>query len=134
LKEYNFIIALATDSYDFVANDVKENLKLDYAYANNLIFKDNICTGEVRILNSNHIKDEITNKIYSISKTHILKRLCDYHRIPINQSIAVGDGMVDCGMLMNAGMGIAIDASSNVNSYADYTINNLIDILRLIES
>jgi phosphoserine phosphatase len=134
LKEYNFIIALATDSYDFVANEVKAKLKFDYVYANNLIFKKNICTGEVKILNRDLIKDEITNKIYSISKMHILKKLCDHHGIPIKQSIAVGDGIVDCGMLTKAGIGVAIDASANVNSYADFATNNLMDILTIIKS
>ena len=133
LKKHGFIIALATDSYDIVANDVKERLRLDYAFANNLIFDGTICTGEVKIHNAEYVADEITNKYYSISKSCVLEQLCTSHKISLQDSIAVGDGMVDCGMLKKAGLGIAVYASEEVNTCADIATNNLMDILSYVD-
>jgi len=132
LKKHGFIIALATDSYDIVANAVKGRLSLDYSFANNLIFNDTICTGEVKIHNTEYVADEITSEFYSISKSCVLEQLCISHKISLQESIAVGDGMVDCGMLKKAGLGIAVYASKEVNRCANISTNNLMDILSYV--
>jgi phosphoserine phosphatase len=111
---------------------VKNRLDFDYAFANNLLFHDSLCTGEVILHNSALEKDEVTNKIYSISKSTILQRLCNKHRLSLQESIAVGDGIVDCGMLTVAGLGVAVFTYPDVQKCADISTNNIMDILTYI--
>jgi len=133
LREKEIILAIATDSYDLVANDVKKRLGFDFAFANNLLFHDSICTGEVVLHNSTKLMDETTNKIYSISKSTILKNLCKRHQINLDESIAVGDGLVDCGMLRISGLGVAVFTSDQVKRCANIATDDLLDILSYID-
>jgi phosphoserine phosphatase len=124
LKERSIITAIVTDSYQFIADDLKERLHFDYAFANTLIIKNRIVTGNI-ILNNK--KKEIChqNKIYSICKGMILTRLCDKLNIKNTEVIAVGDGVVDIGMIKKAGLGIAYKAPEHVQRYADVISDDL---------
>ncbi len=131
LREKDIITTIITDSYDFVAEDLMFRLHLDDFYANNLIIRDGIITGEVIIHNKNLLR-ECDNKIYSICKSKIIEDLCDKLGISLKQVIAVGDGIVDRCMLKKSGVGIAFNAPTIVQKSADYTTNDLRDILRFI--
>ncbi|MCK5261883.1 MAG: HAD-IB family phosphatase, partial [Thermoplasmatales archaeon] len=109
LKENSVTTAIATDSYQFIADDLKERLHFDYAFANNLIIKQNIVTGEL-VLNNNTKKMCHSGKIYSICKGLALDQLCDKLNIKNKEVIAIGDGIVDIGMIKKAGLGIAYKA------------------------
>jgi len=67
LKKKNIKIAIATDSYVFLAEDLKNRLKIDFAFANNLLTNNGTITGDIQICNKNLISD-ITGNIYSICK------------------------------------------------------------------
>jgi HAD superfamily phosphoserine phosphatase-like hydrolase len=125
LREHGFIMAVATDSYDIVANDVKKRLRFHHSFANTLLFHDDICTGDIKLHNINHIKDEVTQQIYSICKSCVVDTLSKNYNMPYNKIIAVGDGTVDCSMLQKAGLGIAAFASDYVNSHADIITSDL---------
>lgn len=131
IKEKDIKIALATDSYQLFSNDLKNRLKLDYAFGNKLILKKDIITGELIL---NNYKKKICNdgKIYSICKELILKNLCERLNIKNNQTIAVGDGIVDIGMIKKAGIGIAFNSSEYVQKNADIITNDLRVILDYI--
>ena len=131
LRNKDIITIIITDSYDFVAEDLMFRLHIDDFYANNLIIKDGIITGEVILHNGNLLR-ECDNKIYSICKSKIIEDLCDKLGISLRQVIAVGDGIVDRCMLKKAGIGIAFNAPTIVQKSADYTTNDLRDILRFI--
>lgn len=131
LKEKSVITAIATDSYQFIADDLKERLHFDYAFANNLIIKQNIVTGEL-ILNNNTKKMCHSGKIYSICKGLVLDQLCDMLNIKNTEVIAIGDGIVDIGMIKKAGLGIAYKAPEEVQKYADVKTNDLGVILEYI--
>lgn len=132
LKQKGCIIALATDSYDIVADDMKKRLGLDYAFANTLKFQGGICNGEVILHNKSYVVDDVTGRIYSIAKSSILEILAKENNIPLSECIAVGDGIVDCGMLTHAGLGIAVFASAAVKKCADIHTNDLREILRYV--
>ena len=132
LKEKKFIIAVATDSYQFFADDVKNRLGFDYAFANKLIIKDDIITGDLVINNNDLKKDFITNNVYSICKSAVLENLCNKYKIPLDEAIAVGDGRVDKGMIAKAGLGIAFNAHKDVNDVADVVTNDMKDLLEYI--
>lgn len=131
LKKNSITTAIATDSYQFIADDFKERLHFDYAFANNLIIKQNIVTGEL-ILNNNTKKICHSGKTYSICKGLVLDQLCDKLNIKNKEVIAIGDGIVDIGMIKKAGLGIAYKAPEEVQKYADVITNDLGVILDYI--
>jgi phosphoserine phosphatase len=132
LKEKNIITAIATDSYKFLADDLKKRLGIDYAFANNLKTNNNIITGDLEIHNKELFKDFISGRIYSICKSRILEQLCNDLNINLQESIAIGDGIVDIGMIKKAGLGIAINGSNEVRKYADIVIDDMKKILEYI--
>jgi len=131
LREKNIKTAIATDSYQFLADDLKQRLDIDYAYANNLLTNNDIITGELEIQNKNLLKD-FNGRIYSICKSNVLEQLCIDLGITVDEAIAVGDGRVDIGMIKKAGLGIAFNALDEVKSHADVVTNDLGIILRYI--
>lgn len=124
LKKRGIITAIATDSYQFLADELKEKLDIDYAFANNLIIDKGIITGELEINNVSLEKDFDGNNIYSICKGRVLEQLCQKHKISLEESIAVGDGIVDIGMIKKAGLGIAFNASEKVQKHANLVTND----------
>jgi len=131
LRKRHIKTAIATDSYQFLADDLKLRLNIDYAFANNLITNDGIITGELEIHNKDLFED-FNGRIYSICKSNVLEQLCADLGITVDESIAVGDGRVDIGMIKKAGLGIAFNALDEVKSHADIVTNDLEIILRYI--
>ena len=132
IKKRKIVTAIATDSYQFLADDLKYRLGFDYAFANNLIINEDIITGELEIRNKNLEKDFPSGRIYSICKSCVLEQLCNNLEISIGETIAVGDGIVDSGMIKKAGLGIAFNAPEYVSTHADIVTNDLSVILDYI--
>jgi glucosyl-3-phosphoglycerate synthase len=133
LRKRDMIIAIATDSYDVIAQDLQKKLNVDHVYANTLVIHDGIVTGDLLIHNKEKVIDEITHKIYSICKSCIVDVLAEKYAVSFEDIIAVGDGLVDCGMLQKAGLGFAIHASKEVKKYADVSIDDLRTIISYLE-
>ncbi len=131
LRKKQIKIAIATDSYQFLADDLKQRLNIDYAFANYLITNDDIISGELVIHNKNLLKD-FNGRIYSICKSNVLEKLCNDLGITVNEAIAVGDGKVDIGMIEKAGLGVAFNAPEEVQKYADIVTKDLKSILKYI--
>ena len=131
LKEKNIKTAVVTDSYQFIADDLKKRLDFDYAFANNLIIERDIVTGKL-IVNNSSLKRCDTGIIYSICKGLVLDQLCKMLNINPDEVIAIGDGVVDIGMIKKAGLGIAYNASEDVSKNADISTNDLAVILDYI--
>ena len=132
IKDKKIKTAIATDSYLFLADDLKNRLGFDYAFGNNLIIDNGIITGELEIHNKDLKQDLYSGKIYSICKSNVLVQLCKKLNINIEQSIAIGDGKVDIGMIKRAGLGIAINGASEVQQNADVAIKDMKKILDYI--
>ena len=132
LKSRNIITAIATDSYKFLADDLKGRLGIDYVFANNLIISNDIITGKLEIHNKELKRDFYNGKIYSICKSDVLDQLCNKLGIPVEESIAVGDGKVDISMLKKAGLGIAFNALEEVQKNANVVTNDMRTILKYI--
>lgn len=131
LKEKNIKTAVVTDSYQFVADDLKKRLHFDYAFANNLIIEQGIVTGKIIINNSSLNRCE-TGIMYSICKGFVLDQLCTMLNINPGEVVAVGDGVVDIGMIRKAGLGIAFNASEDVQKNADVITDDLTVLLDFI--
>lgn len=132
LKKRDVKTAIVTDSYQFAADDLKDRLDIDYAFANNLIIENGIVTGEVILHNEDLTEDFNGDKIYSICKSCVLEQLCKELDITREEVIAVGDGKIDIGMIKKAGLGIAYNAPEEVQKYADIVTNDLKIILEHI--
>jgi phosphoserine phosphatase len=132
LKKRDIKTAIATDSYIFLADDLKRRLGIDYVFGNNLIFNDKISTGELELHNKDLSIDNISGKIYSICKSCILEQLCIDIGISTDKAIAIGDGIVDKSMIKKAGLGIAFNTTDEVSMYADVVTNDLSVILEYI--
>jgi len=132
LKKKKITTAIATDSYQILADDLKHRLGIDYAFANKLITNDDIITGELKIHNRDLIEDICNRKIYSICKSCVLEQLCKDIKISLDEAVAIGDGIVDIGMIKKAGLGIAYNAPDEVKKYADVVTDDLRIILDYI--
>jgi len=132
LKDRDIITAIATDSYQLFADDLMRRLGIDYVFANKLIINKGIITGEVKIHNNNLCRNSLKNEIYSICKSCVLEKLCKKIEISRDQTIAVGDGIVDISMLKKAGLGIAFNAPEIVQKHANIVTNEMNDIVAYI--
>jgi phosphoserine phosphatase SerB len=131
LKEKQIKIALVTDGYQRFANDLKKRLGLNYAFANRLIIKDQLVTGD--FLFQNRILQRNSNgRIYSICKRCVLDFLCMTLDIAPSEVIAIGDSSVDIDMIEAAGLGIAYRAPEDVRCHADIATDDLRLILNYI--
>lgn len=62
----------------------------------------------------------------SSSKAAGLRRLCQYYRIPIEDTVAFGDSMNDCEIIREAGIGVAMgNATPELKATADYVTDDI---------
>jgi phosphoserine phosphatase SerB len=132
LHKRKIITAIASDSYQFAADDLKDRLGMNYAFANDLIIEEGIVTGDIAIRNSQLHEDVIDHQVYSNCKSDILEELCQSLHLSLEETIAVGDGIVDRGMLSRAGLGVAFHASEKVLKHADIMITRMRTLLDFI--
>lgn len=112
LKRLGFKTAVISGGFKFFTDRLKEELGLDYAYANQLEIIDGIVTGGV-----------VGPIIDGARKAQLLEEIAAGEGITLDQVIAIGDGANDLPMLGKAGLGIAFNAKARVREQADYHIN-----------
>lgn len=96
-----------------VIEPLLNELNIDYYRANKLEVKDGKLTGE------------ITGMIIDReAKAKALRDFADKEGVALAQTIAIGDGANDLGMLEIAGLGIAFNAKPAVRAAADSSINS----------
>ncbi len=134
LKKKGIKTAIISNSYDIGVDDLRKRLDIDYGFANKLIVNNGVITGEVIPHNENLKKRFPRCKIHSICKRDVLLSLCKRLGIKTDESMAVGDGSVDICMLKEAGLGVAIGKDEKVIKEADIWIENLIEILKYVNS
>jgi len=132
LKNKKIKTAIVTDSYQFLVNDLKERLGVDYAFGNELVTNGDTITGELIMHNKNLEGEFYTGKIYSICKSRVFDQLCKELHITEKEVIAIGDGRIDIGMIKKAGLGIAINPMEELKKNADIITDDLRAILDYI--
>lgn len=107
VKSLGYKVALISGGFSFFAEALKEKLDLDYAFANDLVIKDGVLTGEVEgtIINAQQ-------------KALLVKVISQQEKISLEQVVAIGDGANDLPMLSTAGLGIAFHAKDIVRREA----------------
>ncbi len=114
LRSYGYKTAILSGGFTYFGNYLKEELGMDYVYANQLEIKDGELTG-------NYIGEIVDGS----KKAEYLKEIAQKEGIDIAQTIAVGDGANDLPMLNLAGLGIAFHAKPKVQEDAQSAINSI---------
>ena len=112
LRRLGFVTAIVSGGFTQIVDPIRDQLGLDHAVANDLEIDDGRLTGRV--------VGEIVDRA---GKANALRSLARQAGIPINQTVAVGDGANDLDMLNAAGLGIAFNAKPVLRAAADATVN-----------
>jgi phosphoserine phosphatase len=123
LKKLGYRLAVISGGFRTVTQHVRNELGLDYDYANQLEVQDGILTGRT--------KGPIVN---AQRKADLLVTIAQKEGITLEQCVAIGDGSNDLPMLGTAGLGIAFNAKPAVQEAAKFRVNqrNLDSILYLL--
>ncbi len=114
LKGLGYKTAILSGGFTYFANNLKEQLGIDYVYANELEIVAGKVTGRVT-----------RQLVDGARKAELLLEIAKKENIQQQQVIAVGDGANDLPMLSKAGLGIAFRAKPLVKESAKHSISTL---------
>jgi phosphoserine phosphatase len=112
LKRMGFRLALISGGFTFFTDRLKRDLGFDYTYANELVVRGGVVTGEVQ-----------GDIIEMHRKGDILRELAAKEGLTTDEVVAVGDGANDQIMIKNAGLGIAFNAKEILKRAADGSLS-----------
>lgn len=112
LRMLGYKTAVVSGGFTFAANALKERLGLDYVYANHLEVSGGRLTGRV-----------LEPIVGPQRKADLLDAIAQGEGIALEQTIAIGDGANDLGMLDRAGLGIAFHAKPKLAQAADTSVS-----------
>ncbi|WP_444962076.1 phosphoserine phosphatase SerB [Nocardiopsis sp. M1B1] len=112
LKRLGYECGIVSGGFTQFTDVLVERLGLDYAAANTLEVVDGKLTGEL-------VGPIIDRK----GKATTLERFAAEAGVPLEQTVAVGDGANDLDMLQAAGLGVAFNAKPVVRQQADTSVN-----------
>lgn len=112
LRGLGFKTAVISGGFSVAAEVLRARLGLDYAFSNVLEVKEGKLTGRVQ--------EPIVGPQ---RKADLLDALAQREGIPLEQTIAVGDGANDLLMLEKAGLGIAFHAKARLKDAADTSLS-----------
>nr|WP_239523408.1 phosphoserine phosphatase SerB [Geodermatophilus normandii] len=112
LQRLGFRCGIVSGGFSQITDPLAASLGLDFAAANTLEVADGRLTGG--------LVGEIVDRP---GKARALARFADEHGIPLEQTVAVGDGANDLDMLNAAGLGIAFNAKPVVREQAHTALN-----------
>ena len=113
LHRLGFHCGLVSGGFRQVIDGLAHELELDFVRANTLEIVDGKLTGRV-----------IGEVVDRMGKARALRTFADQVGVPMEQTIAVGDGANDIDMLSVAGLGIAFNAKPALREVADATLNH----------
>jgi phosphoserine phosphatase len=112
LKRLGYKCGIVSGGFTAVIEPLAASLGIDYVAANRLEVADGKLTGRVL--------DPIIDRE---GKTEALRKFARAAGVPLSQTVAVGDGANDLGMIGAAGLGIAFNAKPTVQDAADTALN-----------
>ena len=112
LKRLGYTVAIVSGGFSAVTDRLAAELGLDHAVANDLEVVDGTITGRV-----------VGQIVDRAGKATVLRGIAAAERIPLEQTVAVGDGANDLDMLATAGLGIAFNAKPLVREQADTAVS-----------
>jgi phosphoserine phosphatase len=112
LKRLGYRFAIVSGGFSQLTDRLAADLGIDFARANELEIVDGRLTGRV--------VGEIVDRA---GKAEALRRFAEASGVPVNATIAIGDGANDLDMLNAAGLGIAFNAKPVVQEAAHAAVN-----------
>jgi len=112
LKRLGYKCGIVSGGFTVVIEPLAASLGIDYVAANRLEVADGKLTGRVL--------DPIIDRE---AKTEALRKFARAAGVPLSQTVAVGDGANDLGMIGAAGLGVAFNAKPLVQDAADTALN-----------
>ena len=106
-------VAVVSGGFENVIAPILEEVGVDYFKANLLEIKSGVLTGRI----SGAVVDRV-------AKARFLQELAAQLRLPLSQTVAVGDGANDLGMMEVAGLSIAFNAKPIVVQAATAAITD----------
>lgn len=116
LRRLGLRTALLTGGFDVPAEALRKRLSIDHMHSNVLEVRDGKLTG--------HVVGEVLD---AKGKARKLEEIAAREGIPLDQTVAVGDGANDLEMLGRAGLGIAFHAKPRVREAADTALNGSLE-------
>ena len=113
LRQQGYKTAVISGGFSFFTQKLKSRLGLDYHFANNLEMVNGKATG---CLQGTLVNPE--------EKAQLLINIAREEKIPLRQTVAIGDGANDIPMLNAAGLGIAYHAKEIVQNSAPHILNH----------
>ena len=112
LHRLGYTVAAVSGGFSAVIDRLSAELGLDHAVANTLEVEDGRLTGR--------LTGDILDRA---GKAAVLRRIAAAEGIPLEQTVAIGDGANDLDMLATAGLGIAFNAKPGVRAAADTAVS-----------
>ena len=106
-------VGVITGGFEPAGKILKARLHLDFVFCNTLEIRRGVLTGRV-----------LEPIIDAQGKADALKSVAAQHGIPLEQTVAIGDGANDKLMLQAAGIGIAFHPKSDLSPWADVVIDS----------
>jgi phosphoserine phosphatase len=112
LQRLGYKCGIVSGGFTSVIEPLAAELGIDYVAANTLEVTGGKLTGRVL--------DPVIDRE---AKTEALRRFAHAAGVPLSQTVAVGDGANDLGMIAAAGLGVAFNAKPMVRDAADTALN-----------
>ncbi|MFI5428683.1 phosphoserine phosphatase SerB [Aeromicrobium sp. UC242_57] len=112
LKRLGYRFALVSGGFTQIIEKIAAELGIDYYAANELEVSDGLLTGRI-----------VGRVVDRAGKAEALRTFAAEARIPIKNTVAIGDGANDLDMLAASGLGIAFNAKPVVRDQARTSVN-----------
>jgi phosphoserine phosphatase len=112
LRRLGFHVGVVSGGFRQITEPLADELMLDFVAANELEIVDGKLTGRV-----------VGPIIDRAGKAKALRDFADHAGVPMEQTVAVGDGANDIDMLAAAGLGVAFNAKPALREVADASLS-----------
>jgi phosphoserine phosphatase len=112
LRRLGYRFGLVSGGFTHVIDQIAAELDVDYSAANVLELDDEVLTGRL-----------LGDVVDRAGKADALRRFAADARVPMADTVAVGDGANDLDLLAAAGLGVAFNAKAVVRDAADTSVS-----------
>ncbi|WP_231706887.1 phosphoserine phosphatase SerB [Tsukamurella sputi] len=113
LKRLGYRCGVVSGGFTAVIEPLARDLELDFVRANTLEVIDGVLTGRV-----------IGEVVDRPGKARALQEFAETYGVPVEETVAVGDGANDIDMLSAAGLGVAFNAKPALREVADAALSH----------
>ena len=124
LQSRGWPLALVSGGFAEVVEPLAASLGIEHVLANRLELRDGRLTGRV-----------LGDVVDRAAKERALRRFAEALGVPLEHTVAIGDGANDLDMLRAAGLGIAFNAKPLVCAQVDFEVTGRLDaVLDIIDA